>query len=124
MLDRVGNYVEPTIISNLSHDAPVVQRETFAPILYVLKCNSYEEAVEWNNKVDQGLYMRYHSNSLLMCVKKTGFFVTVVQVYFVTQPAAILFVIDVVAIITIIIILKHQFFELFFWNHFSSSFFF
>ena len=69
MLDRVGNYVEPTIISNLSHDAPVVQQETFAPILYVLKCSSYEEAVEWNNEVDQGLYMRYHSNSLLTCVK-------------------------------------------------------
>ena len=71
MLDRVGNYVEPTIISDLPHNASVVQRETFAPILYVLKCSSYEEAVEWNNEVDQGLYMRYHSNSLLMCVKKT-----------------------------------------------------
>ena len=71
MLDRVGNYVEPTIISDLPHNAPVVQRETFAPILYVLKCSSYEEAVEWNNEVDQGLYTRYHSNSLLMCVKKT-----------------------------------------------------
>lgn len=55
VLERVGNYVEPTIISDISHDAPVVQRETFAPILYVLKCSSYEQAVEWNNEVEQGL---------------------------------------------------------------------
>ena len=37
VLDRPGHYVEPTIISGLSHDAPVVQTEAFAPVLYVLK---------------------------------------------------------------------------------------
>jgi aldehyde dehydrogenase family 7 member A1 len=36
--DIEGNYVEPTIVTGLSHDAEVVHRETFAPILYVLKC--------------------------------------------------------------------------------------
>lgn len=55
VLDRPGNYVEPTIISGIAHDAPIVHTETFAPILYVLKCSSYEEAVAWNNEVDQGL---------------------------------------------------------------------
>ena len=38
-IDREGgNYVEPTIITGLAHDAPVVLRETFAPIVYILKC--------------------------------------------------------------------------------------
>lgn len=36
-MDRPGNYVEPTIITGLAHDAPIVQTETFVPILYVLK---------------------------------------------------------------------------------------
>lgn len=36
-MDRPGNYVEPTIVTGLPHDAPIVQKETFAPILYVLK---------------------------------------------------------------------------------------
>ena len=36
-LDRAGNFVEPTIVSGLSHDAEIVHRETFAPIVYVLK---------------------------------------------------------------------------------------
>jgi len=50
-----GKYVEPTIITGVRHDAPIVHTETFVPILYVLKCQSYEEAVDMNNEVDQGL---------------------------------------------------------------------
>jgi len=50
-----GNYVEPTIISGLPHDASVVHRETFAPIVYVLKCSSVEQGIAFNNEVEQGL---------------------------------------------------------------------
>ena len=55
VIDREGHYVEPTIVTGLAHDAPVVLRETFAPIVYVLKCKNVEEAIEWNNEVEQGL---------------------------------------------------------------------
>ncbi|XP_064097896.1 alpha-aminoadipic semialdehyde dehydrogenase-like [Macrobrachium nipponense] len=55
VIEREGNYVEPTIVTGLSHDAPVVHRETFAPIVYVLKCSSVNEAIRWNNEVKQGL---------------------------------------------------------------------
>lgn len=37
VINRPGNYVEPTIVTGLSHSAPIVHTETFAPILYVLK---------------------------------------------------------------------------------------
>ena len=55
MMDRPGNYVEPTIVTGLSHDSAIVQKETFVPILYVLKFKDLSEAVQWNNEVDQGL---------------------------------------------------------------------
>lgn len=55
VMDRPGNYVEPTIITGLAHDAPIVQTETFVPILYVLKFKTEEEAFAWNNEVKQGL---------------------------------------------------------------------
>lgn len=55
VLDGPGFYVEPTIISGIAHDAPIVHTETFAPILYILKCSSFEEAIAMNNEVDQGL---------------------------------------------------------------------
>ncbi|CRK91225.1 CLUMA_CG004907, isoform A [Clunio marinus] len=55
VIDRPGFFVEPTIVSNLPHNSPVIMRETFAPIVYVLKTKSLENAIEWNNEVDQGL---------------------------------------------------------------------
>ncbi|KAJ1759537.1 Alpha-aminoadipic semialdehyde dehydrogenase [Coemansia sp. RSA 518] len=50
----VGNFVEPTITS-IAHDAPVVHREIFAPILHTIKYDDISEAVAWNNEVGQGL---------------------------------------------------------------------
>ncbi|XP_053975035.1 putative aldehyde dehydrogenase family 7 member A1 homolog [Hylaeus anthracinus] len=54
-IDRPGFYVEPTIISGLSPDAEVVQKETFAPIVYVFEVNSVDDAIALNNGVEQGL---------------------------------------------------------------------
>lgn len=55
VIDRPGFFVEPTIITHLKHDAPVIMKETFAPIVYVLKAKNLDEAIKWNNEVDQGL---------------------------------------------------------------------
>ncbi|NXK54356.1 AL7A1 dehydrogenase, partial [Chauna torquata] len=55
VINRPGNYVEPTIVTGLSHNAPIVHTETFAPILYVLKFKEEEEVFAWNNEVKQGL---------------------------------------------------------------------
>lgn len=56
-MEREGHFVEPTIITGLKHDAEVVHRETFAPIVYVLKCKSVDEAISWNNEVKR-LYLK------------------------------------------------------------------
>mmetsp|Transcript_11576 Transcript_11576/g.19705 ORF Transcript_11576/g.19705 Transcript_11576/m.19705 type:complete len:529 (+) Transcript_11576:45-1631(+) len=62
-LERPGNYVVPTIIS-ISHDAPIVHQETFAPILYVIKFSTLDEAIQWNNEVSQGLSSAIFSTSM------------------------------------------------------------
>ena len=49
-----GTYVEPTIIE-AENDWDVVQEETFAPILYVMKFKSLDEAIGMHNDVPQGL---------------------------------------------------------------------
>jgi len=54
-IERAGNYVEPTIVTGLPHDAEVVHRETFAPIVYLMKCKSVEDGIAINNEVEQGL---------------------------------------------------------------------
>jgi len=45
-----GNYVEPTIVA-INHDAPIVKEEIFAPIVYVMKFKTLEDAISYNNEV-------------------------------------------------------------------------
>lgn len=49
-----GCYVRPAIIE-ASADMSIVQEETFAPILYLLKFRTLEDAIETQNGVRQGL---------------------------------------------------------------------
>jgi aldehyde dehydrogenase (NAD+) len=49
-----GCYVKPCIAEALPHYA-IVQHETFAPILYVMKYSTIEEAIAIQNNVPQGL---------------------------------------------------------------------
>jgi aldehyde dehydrogenase (NAD+) len=50
-----GFFVEPTIIRKAQNDWPVVQRETFAPILYILTYREFARALALHNGVPQGL---------------------------------------------------------------------
>lgn len=49
-----GCYVKPCI-AEVSNDMDIVQHETFAPILYLIKYKTLEEAIELQNDVPQGL---------------------------------------------------------------------
>ena len=63
-LDRKGNFVKPTIITGLANDSEVVQTETFAPILYVMKFKTLDEALAMQNDVPQGLSSAIFTESL------------------------------------------------------------
>ena len=54
VIDTKGYFVEPTIVS-VDKQLKIMQQETFAPILYVLKVQSIEEAIALQNDVAQGL---------------------------------------------------------------------
>jgi aldehyde dehydrogenase (NAD+) len=53
-IEGPGHFVEPTLVE-ASPDWPLVRRETFAPILYVLTFRQFEEAIRLQNAVPQGL---------------------------------------------------------------------
>ncbi|CAI4229182.1 unnamed protein product [Auanema sp. JU1783] len=72
VLEREGNYVLPTIVTGLAHDAPVILRETFAPILYVLKFKDLDEAIKINNEVGQGLSSSLFTNNVRNVFKWIG----------------------------------------------------
>jgi aldehyde dehydrogenase (NAD+) len=54
-IEGKGNFVLPTIVTGLTNDAEIVQHETFAPILYVMKFKTLDEAIHLQNDVPQGL---------------------------------------------------------------------
>lgn len=58
-----GYFVKPTIIL-AQNDWPVVQNETFAPILYVMKFSELSEAIEMQNTAKQGLSSAIFTNSV------------------------------------------------------------
>jgi len=54
-LDRDGHFVLPTLVAGLDSQDPLVQRETFAPVLYVMPYDTIDDAIAQNNAVRQGL---------------------------------------------------------------------
>ncbi|MEJ2283433.1 MAG: aldehyde dehydrogenase family protein [Desulfobacterales bacterium] len=58
-----GTYVMPAIC-RATPDMPIVKEETFAPILYLLKYRSLEDALAVNNAVPQGLSSSIFTNDL------------------------------------------------------------
>lgn len=59
-----GCYVVPCIVEAMNHFR-IVQEETFAPIVYVMKYKTLEEAIAMQNDVKQGLSSAIFTNDLL-----------------------------------------------------------
>ncbi|TAN07011.1 MAG: aldehyde dehydrogenase family protein [Rhodanobacteraceae bacterium] len=64
VLERKGNYVEPTIVTGVQNSDELVQTETFAPILYVMPFKSLDDAIHMQNDVPQGLSSSIFTQSL------------------------------------------------------------
>jgi aldehyde dehydrogenase (NAD+) len=58
-----GCYVLPCI-AEVTNDLPIVQAETFAPILYVMSYRTLEEAIAMQNNVPQGLSSAIMTNNM------------------------------------------------------------
>ena len=66
-----GCYVEPAICEARNH-YKIVQHETFAPILYIMKYSKLEEALAMQNDVKQGLSSAIFSNN----IRETEYFLS------------------------------------------------
>ncbi len=58
-----GCYVLPTLAEAMNHYS-IVQKETFAPILYLMRYNTIEEAIAMQNDVPQGLSSAIFTDNL------------------------------------------------------------
>ena len=62
--DRKGFFVEPTLV-RAENCYEIVQEETFAPILYIMKFSTLDEAIKLHNSVPQGLSSSIFTNSVI-----------------------------------------------------------
>jgi succinate-semialdehyde dehydrogenase / glutarate-semialdehyde dehydrogenase len=63
---RIGNrgfFFEPTVLTDLSEDADVVNLEPFGPIAPVIRFTEFEEAIEIANRLPYGLCSYAFTNS-------------------------------------------------------------
>lgn len=58
-----GYYVTPAVIA-IAPDAEILNQETFAPILYVIRYLDLRQALDWHNSVPQGLSSAIFTNDL------------------------------------------------------------
>ena len=63
VIEGPGNFVQPTIV-RIGPDAPIVQEETFAPVLYVMEVADLDQAIAVHNGVPQGLSSAIFTESL------------------------------------------------------------
>ena len=64
VIDTEGCFVKPAIVQAENH-FNIVQEETFAPILYVMKYNNLNEALNLHNSVPQGLSSSIFTNTVM-----------------------------------------------------------
>ena len=62
-LEQEGNFVLPTI-AEVQNEWEIVQDETFAPILYLMKFSTLDEAISMHNNVPQGLSSSIFTQSI------------------------------------------------------------
>jgi aldehyde dehydrogenase (NAD+) len=62
-LDRAGFFVEPALVK-ARPDMAIVGEETFAPILYVMRYRTIDDAIAIQNSVEQGLTSAVFTNDL------------------------------------------------------------
>jgi acyl-CoA reductase-like NAD-dependent aldehyde dehydrogenase len=54
-LNQKGNYFEPTVLTDVTHDMKVMRDESFGPVIGIMKVKSDEEAIALMNDTTYGL---------------------------------------------------------------------
>jgi succinate-semialdehyde dehydrogenase / glutarate-semialdehyde dehydrogenase len=67
--DRPGFYFEPTVLSGVSPDSPVLQREIFGPIAPIVEFGTDDEAVSLANDTIHGLAAYVYSGDLARALR-------------------------------------------------------
>ena len=54
-IDRPGNFIQPTVFTDCTHEMKIVQEEIFGPVLSVMKFSDVDEVIAKANDTKYGL---------------------------------------------------------------------
>jgi acyl-CoA reductase-like NAD-dependent aldehyde dehydrogenase len=61
---REGNVIRPTVLTGVSLEMKVVEREVFAPVVSLVPYETLDEAIAWTNRNDYGLNLSIFTRDL------------------------------------------------------------
>ena len=62
-IHRPGNYFEPTVLVNVTHQMDIMREESFGPLIGIMKVSNDEEAIRLMNDTEYGLTSSVYSNN-------------------------------------------------------------
>lgn len=62
IMERTGNYFEPTVLVNTTHEMDIMKEESFGPIIAIMKVSSDAEAIALMNDTAYGLTAAVYCN--------------------------------------------------------------
>lgn len=62
IMERMGNYFEPTVLVNTTHEMDIMKEESFGPIIAIMKVSSDAEAIALMNDTAYGLTAAVYCN--------------------------------------------------------------
>ena len=61
-IDGIGNFFEPTVLFNVTHEMSVMKEESFGPIIGIMKVKNDEEAIHLMQDTEYGLTASVYSS--------------------------------------------------------------
>ncbi|WP_428774864.1 NAD-dependent succinate-semialdehyde dehydrogenase [Vibrio sp.] len=63
-LEQGANFYAPTVLTNVSHDNPIMREEIFGPVAPLCRFDNIEQVIEWCNDTEYGLASYFYSQNI------------------------------------------------------------
>jgi lactaldehyde dehydrogenase/glycolaldehyde dehydrogenase len=71
MEDDPGYYFAPTVLTGVTNDMEIAQREVFGPVLPIIPFDDYAQVMEWANSTDYGLTASVYTENMRTAMSAT-----------------------------------------------------